>query len=179
MKYLKNPETNQIVKGEAFGAYFDSWQELTESEIEAYKLQEAITFKITQLKLNRDNANTKDMVSHQAFELKQIGRYEFVETTNLVYFAFQTKDTGQPATQPDTIVQNAIASDQPMRYSCKIIEGDQIREGYVSFDRLVAISIRDHALLRNIHNITECNNIEKDINACTTLEELNAINIEF
>lgn len=141
------------------------------------QLQEAKTFKITQLKLNRDNANTKDMVSHQAFELKQIGRYEFVETTNLVYFAFQTKDTGQPATQPDTIVQNAIASDQPMRYSCKIIEGDQIRKGYVSFDKLVAISIRDHALLRNIYNITECNNIEIDINACTTLDELNAINI--
>ena len=158
---------------------------LTEKEIEDLnyvdqnQLQNTKTARITQLKLNRDNANTKDMVCHQAFELKQIGQYEFVETTNLVYFAFQTKDTGQPGTQPTTIVQNAIAFDQPMRYSCKIIEDDQIRKGYVSFNRLVAISIRDHWVLRNTDNITKCNNIEIDINACTTLEEVEAINITF
>jgi len=167
------------------GAYVDKWNykipkpTFTQSDFDKADLQKAKTSKITQLKLNRDNANIKDMVCHQAFELKQIGRYEFVETTNLVYFAFKTTDTGQPATQPDTIVQNAIAFDQPMRYSCKIIEGDQIRKGYVSFDRLVAISIKDHWVLRNTDNITKCNNIEIDIDACTTIEEINAINIEF
>lgn len=50
MKYLKNPETNQIVKGEAFGAYFDAWQELTESEIDAYELGQAKAEKIAQIK---------------------------------------------------------------------------------------------------------------------------------
>jgi len=50
MKYLKNPETNQIVKGEAFGAYFDAWQELTQSEIDAYELGQAKAEKIAQIK---------------------------------------------------------------------------------------------------------------------------------
>lgn len=47
MKFLKNPSTNEIVKGEAFGAYFDSWEELTQSEIDAYELQEAKNIKIS------------------------------------------------------------------------------------------------------------------------------------
>jgi hypothetical protein len=48
MKYLKNPATNEIVKGENFGAFFDSWQELTQSEIDAYELEQAKFIKIAQ-----------------------------------------------------------------------------------------------------------------------------------
>ena len=50
MKYLKNPATNEIVKGESFGAFFDSWIELTQDEIDAYELEEAKTVKINQCK---------------------------------------------------------------------------------------------------------------------------------
>lgn len=49
--YLKNPKTNEIIKGENFGAFFDDWQELTQGEIDTYKLENAKAEKIAQCKV--------------------------------------------------------------------------------------------------------------------------------
>lgn len=57
MKYLKNPETNQIVKSNEFGPFFDSWVELTQEEIDAYELEEAKTVKINQCKTYLNNTD--------------------------------------------------------------------------------------------------------------------------
>jgi len=48
MKYLKNLETGEIIKGDSFGSFFDSWAELTQSEIDAYELEQAKLAKIAQ-----------------------------------------------------------------------------------------------------------------------------------
>jgi len=48
MIYLKNLETKEIIKGESFGPYFDSWAELTQSEIDAYELEQAKLAKTAQ-----------------------------------------------------------------------------------------------------------------------------------
>lgn len=50
MIYLREPVTNRVVKGKAFGDFFDSWQELTQSEIDAYELEQAQKEKISQIK---------------------------------------------------------------------------------------------------------------------------------
>lgn len=50
MKYLKEPITGRIVSGENFGAFFDDWQELTQSEINAFEAQKLRDEKITQCK---------------------------------------------------------------------------------------------------------------------------------
>jgi hypothetical protein len=57
MKYLKNPETNQIVKSNEFGPFFDSWIELTQDEIDAYELEEAKKIKINQCKAYLNNTD--------------------------------------------------------------------------------------------------------------------------
>ena len=144
--------------------------------------QSAKTAKIVQLKLNRDKANMLNMVSHQAYETKQIGELEFEETQNLVYFRFNTGPTGIPSTEAPTVINNILVRQDKafkIRYSAKIIEGDTIRSGYVMIDYDLALNISNHSILRIQDNTTHCNNIEKDINACTTIEELNSINIEF
>jgi hypothetical protein len=57
MKYLKNLETGEIIKGESFGSYFDSWAELTQDEIDAYELEEAKKIKINQCKAYLNNTD--------------------------------------------------------------------------------------------------------------------------
>lgn len=72
MKYLKKSETNQVVKGEEFGAFFDSWIELTQEEIDAYELAEAKAIKITQLKANRISEMEVETPKPSSLEVHQI-----------------------------------------------------------------------------------------------------------
>jgi hypothetical protein len=182
--YLKNPATGQVITGEAFGIYFDSWETPSQSEIDAYKLQEAKTSKIAQLKINRDNANIADMVSHQGFEIIQTNKGSFQTTENLVYFRFKIASTNNPASEPNSVCFGVIFNSYnnplyQLRYSCTIIDENSTRKGYVAIDKVLASSIMSHAIIRNTNNISLCNQIEKQINSCTTLEEVEAINIEF
>jgi hypothetical protein len=57
IRYLKNLQTNKIISGEAFGASFDEWQELTQSEIDAYELKQAKLAKIAQCKTYLNNTD--------------------------------------------------------------------------------------------------------------------------
>ena len=57
MIYLKNLETEEIIKGESFGSLFDSWEKLTQDEIDAYELEEAKTVKINQCKAYLNNTD--------------------------------------------------------------------------------------------------------------------------
>jgi hypothetical protein len=110
------------------------------------------------------------MTSHQGEELL-VDRDLIDKKTGVnVFFAFSTKETRNPATNPytilsDTIAQGSLHDDYYLRYSCKIIEGETARKGYVALDKLLAASLLDHARLRNTTNIARANQLEDDINA--------------
>lgn len=182
LQYLKNPQTNEVIKNESFGSFFDDWIELTESEILAYKLQEAKTAKIIQLKANRNTYTAKSMDFTQA---KEITFDEFgldVISKKDFYFKFNVNAAGQPALEPDTIILSAqIEPDDTTytRYSCSIIDGEITRKGYIMLNKTVATTLQKHIKLRASNAIKKSNEIEVLINACTTVEELNAINIDF
>ena len=173
MKYLKNLETGEIIKGESFGSFFDSWQELTQEEIDAYELAEAKTTKIAQLKANRNVALGKPYAACKAYEWD---KPEIEE--NKVYFEFSAKATGVQLTEPSTIIFSASLGGI-IKYSCTIIEGENKRKGYVILDQAVSQNVSTYLEDRGTTYISYANEKEVEINACTTLEELNAININF
>ena len=172
MKYLKNPETNEVVKGENFGAFFNSWIELTQNEIDVYELEQAKLTKIAQLKANRNAALERSHESSQAFEI--IGD----ELGNKVYFEFSTKSTGIPLTEAKSILDIALKNIN-VKYSCEIIENGVRRKGYVLLNKELAENLEFHLTDRSNKDVKYANDLEVEINACTTIEEIEEIDINF
>jgi hypothetical protein len=104
MIYLKNLETGEIIKGNLFGSFFDSWRKLTQDEIDAYELEQAKLPKIAQCQ-------------------------SYLEGTDWQAVAF------------------------------------------IKYGRAIDTNVSENCLKANQWKV--------DIAACTTLEELNLINIEF
>ena len=156
-----------------------TWEQI-EAQLSIVDLQEAKTAKINQLKLNRNAHNLSSMDFVQA---KEITFDEFgfdVITDNEVYFKFNVSATGQPTSEPSSLILGYI--NRPvgyLRYSCVIIEEGKVRKGYIKFNQEIAIILEQHISRRYTDAIKHTNDIEKDINACTTIEEVNAININF
>lgn len=139
---------------------------------EEEKLAQAKATKIAQLKANRNASLLSPVTSVQA---KEFG------SNNLVYFEFETKPGVTPVTDPTTIIFGALVG-APIKYSCKILTNnldEPLRSGYVLIDQIVATNISN--FLQNIAtiNITRANDLEGEISAAKTLEELSAIVIEF
>lgn len=182
--YIKNKITEEIIELEApsFEALDkgirENYIEITEEEISNFRLENAKESKIGILKSNRDANLNKDLVSIQA---KEYG------TDNLVYFAFRTKPTQHPITQPSAIIFGALVGGS-IKYSCKIIEYNNdvpsYRFGYVEIDKQIAEKIRTHMEQRAVSCIAYTNEQELLINSCNSLEELqekienNEINLE-
>ena len=178
MIYLKEPNTNRLVKFQnkaSIGAGFKDWIEATESEVLSYELEEAKQAKIAQLKRNRDLLLEEPLTSVKAFEMDA---ERSVALENEVYFSFSTKSTGNGLTEPSSIIFRALMGSN-ITYSCEIIEGENRRKGYVKIDQSVASTISSHLQIRATNTIYETNRIEVEINACTTLEQLENININF
>jgi len=140
--------------------------------------------KISKLKENRDEANIKPMTSHEAEELIEDIPGNFIKTGNKVYFSFNTAPTGNPATEPSSIciaviIKGMSNSSYYLRYSCQIIEGETIRKGYVAMDLSLGSSLMSHAELRNTNNVSHCNTVEKEIDDCSSLPDLELIDITF
>lgn len=155
---------------------FQSW--LLEGNTAEYSnlenLELAKTAKIAQLKANRNEALGKPFISCQAREWSENGEPQ----KNEVYFEFSAKSTGVQLTEPNTIIFGAMLGGV-IKYSCTIIEGENRREGYVILNQAVTQSVSSHLTDRGTTYVAYANDKEIEINACTTLEELNAININF
>jgi hypothetical protein len=142
--------------------------------IEAFDfLAEAKLAKIAQLKTNRNEALGKPYSACKAYEWD---KPEIEE--NKVYFEFSAKATGVQLTEPSTIIFSASLGGI-IKYSCTIIEGENKRKGYVILDQAVSQNVSTYLEDRGTTYISYANEKEVEINACTTLEELNAININF
>ena len=129
--------------------------------------------KIAQLKVNRNVALGKPYSACKAYEWD---KPEIEE--NKVYFEFSVKSTGVQLTEPSTIIFSASLGGI-VKYSCTIIEGENKRKGYVILDQAVSQNVSTFLEDRGTAYISYANEKEIEINACTTLEELNAININF
>jgi len=136
-------------------------------------LTEAKLAKIAQLKANRNVALGKPYAACKAYEWD---KPEIEE--NEVYFEFSVEATGVQLTEPNTIIFGASLG-SIIKYSCTIIEGENRREGYVILDQAVAQNISSHLADRGTSYVAYANDKEVEINACTTIEELEAINITF
>ena len=179
MIYLKEPITDNIVKFEnedQIGAGFSDWEVLTQDEANDYELSQAKLDKIAQLKKNRDIANIAPMVSHQAKEMifDEV-EDDFIVTNNNVYFKFKLDPTGFSQTESTTIciaviMTGAVNPAYYLRYSCEIIEGENLRKGYVAITPQVAGSIMTHGSNRITENTSICNDIESQINAIEIIE---------
>jgi len=139
-------------------------------------LQEAKDSKIAQIKANRKEANQKDLTSIQANEITDNDDGSFTSTTNLVDFAFRTRSSEDELTSPSNLL-NACLRGNTIRYSCEIL--NPTRKGYVEITPAIAGNIETHLIVRGETNVAYANQLEKDINDCTTLEEVNNIDITF
>lgn len=147
----------------------------------SYSLQDVKDKKKAEIKALRNLENIKPMTSHQARELIEQQDGSFIEGSNK-YFVFNTAPTGNPATEPSAIcfsiiLKNLTNPTYKLRYSCTIIEGENTRKGYVAIDAALASSIMSHAETRNSNNIHLCNIKENLISACTTIEEVEAVDV--
>lgn len=141
--------------------------------VEAFDyLAEAKLTKIAQVKINRNAALEKSHESSQAFEI--IGD----ALGNEVHFEFSTKSTGIPLTEPKSILDIAL-KDINVKYSCEIIEIGVRRKGYVLLNKKIAEILEFHLTDRSNTDVKYANDLEAEINACTTIEEVESININF
>ncbi len=150
MKYLKEPITNRIVIGENFGAAFDDWQELTQSEIDAYELDQVKADKLSQLKSRRDNSTIQEVRKGKTFPLKS-------------------------SDMPAIIARfNRTQEGRVLTANWTDINGDRIALGVDDF-RIM----RNHldAQDETLHN--EYKRIKKLIEDSATIEQLNAIQFTF
>lgn len=151
MKHLKNLQTNEIIKGEAFGSFFDNWIELTENEILAYELQEAKTAKLAELNKNRND-----------FCLIPIEYQDNAYATTINAWA------------AISYLANGLATLSTTAEYPNYPQGDNITLTKADFKAIAGLIQTREMASRDLRKakITE-------INACTTVEEVNAINIIF
>lgn len=157
--YIKNIETNQIkiFEVENYGVLSKEFRQppyvqSSESEILAYELQEAKTSKLSELAKNREFKAEKSFVIY---------------------------DNKPYSNSPNARIAingriGMMQDNSPARYYQTYPDGE-----------IVWLVKADFVALANLIDENESNLREQeigliyDINACTTLEELNAINIEF
>ena len=144
------------------------------------QLQEAKDSKIAQMKINRDANLNKDYVSSQGNELIYNPSTGIWDQGELFYFHFSVKLTDSTSTNPEVILRAAKESD--VTYSCDIIDNSLeggIRKGYINLDAVLSDNIGFHIRERTQKSIIWANTLEIEINACNTIEEVNAIDINF
>jgi len=178
---LRNKNTGAI--GEFLNHQGNDWEIMSEAEVNNYLLDNAKAEKRYRLKNIRDAYMTSDYVSHKAIELYKDEDGDWVEGSE-VYFAFNSKSTGNAATEPNSVIFATILNSltnpsYSLRYSCHITEGESKRKGYVKMTASVAAQLAIHATNRTTETISLANEIEAEINNAATLDELESINIDF
>jgi hypothetical protein len=144
------------------------------------QLQEAKDSKIAQMKINRDDNINKDYVSSQGNELIYNSSTGLWDIGQSFYFHFSVKLTDSTATNPEVVLRAAKESD--ITYSCDIIDDSVdggIRKGYINLTAALSDDVGVHVRNRTQDSIIWANNLEIEINACTTIEEVEAVDINF
>lgn len=150
------------------------------------QLQEAKDAKLAQLDTNKNNNLIKDLISEQGYETYKDPSIPWNGTwivgDKLLYFHFKTETTGVPITEPENILRRVQDNPaQVIQYSCYIVDdGDLgLRKGYINLDATLASSLANHCLDRGNTSIQFANEQQIKINDCKTIEEVDAIDINF
>ncbi len=144
------------------------------------QLQEAKDSKIAQMKINRDANINKDYTSSQGNELTYNPSTGIWDQGELFYFHFSVKLTDSTSTNPEVVLRAAKEND--VIYSCDIVDSSvegEIRKGYINLDATLSDNIGFHVRERTQKSIIWANTLEIEINACNTIEAVNAIDINF
>ena len=148
-------------------------------------LQKSKDKKIAEIKINRKNANLLPLKSIQALEIIDNGDGSFTTSENSKNFLFNVAKTDSPLTDPSNIINSALRG-KVIRYSCPIVEGENIRKGYVEINATVDENIEDHLIIRGQNNIYLANILEDQVNSINldngldvALEEIDSIDINF
>jgi len=182
-QYRYNTETEQFIedKGNLGISFYEApWVEATQVQAKTYELQQAKDSKIAQMKINRDANINKDYVSSQGNELTFNPVTKIWDIGQLFYFHFSVKLTSSTSTNPEVILRAAKEND--VQYSCDIITGSiegKTRKGYIDLTAALSDNVGVHVRVRTQNSIIYANNLTIEINACTTIEEVNAIDINF
>lgn len=93
MIYLKNLETNEVIKGEenSFGAFFDNFPRLTESEIDAYELEQAQKEKIAQIKNTAESLILATYSTHKQRNTLMSENSQAIQTMDFFISKIRTK----------------------------------------------------------------------------------------
>ena len=172
------------LRNDGDGVYIEKWNFLIKKPIFTQTDLDLIEFKntkISQLKNNRNNKLLKPMQCIKSFEIVFDDQGLDFITDNEVFFEFRVTSTGQPATEPNSLLLNAInkTGDKYIRYSCIIIEGENSRKGYIQLNSVVANNLLSHIEQRNTNYIKLSNDLEIKINECLTLQEVENIDVDF
>jgi len=182
-QYKYNTETGQFVEDEGnlgVSFYQAPWVEATEEQVKIYELQEAKDSKLAQMKINRDANINKDYTSSQGNELTYNPETGIWDIGQLFYFHFSVKLTDSTSTNPEVILRAAKEND--VQYSCDIIDGgveNGIRKGYINLTAALSDDVGVHVRVRTQNSIIYANNLTIEINACTTVAQVEAIDINF
>jgi hypothetical protein len=196
-QYRYNTETGQFIedKGNLGISFYEApWVEATQEQAEAYELQEAKDAKISEMKANRDAYYIKSFSSTKGQEISLNSETSIYELGEFSYFNFRTASTGTPTTEPSAVLSAAINATEieQIRYSCEIID-DSVeggtRRGYIALSggtdeepyeiNKLAIAINEHMQNRTMTATETANNMENEINEATTIEEVDAVDINF
>ena len=135
---------------------------------------------IAQMKINRDANINKDYISSQGNELTYNSNTGLWDIGQSFYFHFSVKLTDSTSTNPEVVLRAAKESD--VTYSCDIIDDSVdggIRKGYINLTAALSDEVGIHVRNRTQDSIIWANNLEAEINACNTIEEVEAVDINF
>jgi len=188
-QYKYNTATKQFVEDEGnlgISFYQAPWVEATQEQAKSHELQEAKDSKIAQMKINRDANIAKDYVLSEGNEITTTV-VEPIQSDwvigDIYTFYFNVKETGLSATEPSTVLTNATNTDF-VPYSCGIIDPNsesenEIRQGYIRITAAIADAIGNDLKNRTVFSVIRANTLEIQIKDCNTIEEVNAIDINF
>jgi hypothetical protein len=179
-------EANQQVFDKQMCVVNNEYQEFVPTP--EVQLQEAKDAQIAQMKINRDDNIAKDYVLSEGNEITTTV-VEPIQSDwvigDIYTFYFNVKETGLSATEPSTILTNATNTDF-VPYSCGIITGvdpdtgkDIIKKGYIRITAAISDAIGNDLKNRTVFSVIRANTLEIQINACTTVAQVEAIDINF
>ena len=181
--YLKNKLTNDITESRA-ESYFkisknirDLNDEATQEEADLFILNEAKKFKIEQIKANRDEAQLKPVTNPSLSTAPLLLGFGQGLAGEDVNFSFDTKPTGNGLTDPSTILSELIIEDSTTDYATERLDTNE--DCYVRINKIIAKQIKDHLKVRVVSNIGHARDLVNQVESCTTIEEVNNIDITF
>ena len=181
--YIKDKITGKIDVAQANDFFSlsknirDLNDEATQEEADLFILNEAKKSKIEQIKANRDEAQLKPVTNPSLSTAPLLLGFGQGLAGEDVNFSFDTKPTGNGLTDPSTILSELMIEDSTTDYASERLDTNE--DCYVRINKIIAKQIKDHLKVRIVANIGHARDLVNQVESCTTIEEVNNIDITF